>query len=442
MTGLRRSPRGLPLLTCAALLIAGAAHAQTPRSTAAPPTMADSLRPGVAAPADSVLAMSRGLRSTEVEREEQWLRPPFGERLLTDLDQWRSEGARPLRGRLTLDYNRVDALRAGGEGQWMPRQRFAPRVGARLEYAFGRKRGLYGFEVEQPLDAMRRLSIGASAVRLTDHSELQQVEDIENSLTLLLGRSDNRDYFEREGQGVFLSWRVPDFSTVSIHLRRDDYRSLARRRIVQSLFFQDRPLRDNPAVDEGRSQTLTLRLERLAHRTRRTRSGLYHWIELERAGGGLGGDFRYTRALGDVRSVLRLSPTTTLVLRGVVGHAEGGALPFQKQFTAGGVDGLRAHSFDQYRGDQMLLGQAEYLSSLWRLRPGGYISGLHWLLFLDTGRAWSDPRQRFDPGSQAMQADGGIGLGASENGLRIYCARNLQRAHADVVISARLQRPF
>ena len=42
-----------------------------------------------------------------------------------------------------------------------------------------------------------------------------------------------------------------------------------------------------------------------AHRTGRTRAGLYHWIELERAGGGLGGDFGYTRLLADVRSVLQ-----------------------------------------------------------------------------------------------------------------------------------------
>jgi hypothetical protein len=411
-------------------------------SLPAPPEAADTLRLALPPPSDSTQPVPSGRLVSELDPEDHWLRPPFGDQLLSDIDQWRSAGSREVRWRPRFDYNRVDPLRAGAGVEWMPRRAFVPRAGARFEYAFGRGRGLYGVEVEQPLDAGRRLTFGVSAVRATDHSELQQVENIENSMTLLFGRSDNRDYFEREGAGVYLSWRVPDFSTVSLHLRRDDYRSLSRHPDARSIFFQDRPLRDNPEVNEGRAQTLTLRLERLAHRTRRTRAGLYHWIEIERAGGGLGGDFDYARALGDVRSVLRLSPTSTLVLRGVAGHGLTGTLPFQKEFTVGGVDGLRAHSFAQYRGDQMVLGQAEYVVGLWRMQHSGYVSGLHVLGFLDLGRAWSDPEHRFEPWRQPLQADGGFGIGASEDGLRITCARNLQRERADFVISARLQRPF
>jgi hypothetical protein len=37
---------------------------------------------------------------------------------------------------------------------------------------------------------------------------------------MLLARTDHRDYFEREGGGVYLSWRVPDFSTVSLRAPR------------------------------------------------------------------------------------------------------------------------------------------------------------------------------------------------------------------------------
>lgn len=411
-------------------------------SMPAPREAADTLRLAVAPPSDSTLAMPRGRRAADLDPEDHWLRPPFGDQLLTDVDQWRSANGREVRWHARFDYNRVDPLRAGVGVQWMPRRPFVPRIGTRFEYAFGRERGLYGAELEQPLDPGRRLTLGASAVRATDHSELQQVENIENSIDLLFGRTDNRDYFEREGIGAYLSWRVPDFSTVSLHLRRDEYRSLARHPDARSIFFQDRPLRDNPGVDEGEGHTVTLRLERLAHRTRRTRSGLYHWIEIERAGGGLGGDFDYARALADVRSVLRLSPTTSLVVRGAGGTTTTGVLPFQKQFTVGGVDGLRAHSFDQYRGDQMVLGQAEYVVSLWRMRPGAYVSGLHVLTFLDVGRAWSDPDHRFEPWRQPLESDGGFGIGASEDGLRITFARNLQKARADFVISARLQRPF
>ena len=53
--------------------------------------------------------------------------------------------------------------------------------------AFGRERALYGVQIEQPLAPPGRLAIGVSMARRTDHGELQQVDDFENSLALLFG---------------------------------------------------------------------------------------------------------------------------------------------------------------------------------------------------------------------------------------------------------------
>ena len=125
-----------------------------------------------------------------------------------------------------VDYNRVDLLRYGVHYQAQRPRTMYPRLGARFEYSTGRERTLYGFQLEQPLLPTARFVFGVSMVRRTDHSELQQVDDVENSLALLLARTDYRDYFEREGGGVYVSWRVPDFSTVSLHARRDQYRGV------------------------------------------------------------------------------------------------------------------------------------------------------------------------------------------------------------------------
>jgi hypothetical protein len=373
---------------------------------------------------------------------EPWLRTPYGERLLTDPDQWRSEGHRVSRMSATLDYNRVDPLRLGlGYEAQLPGTLY-PRLGARFEYATGRDRALYGFQVEQPLVTSGRYAIGGSMVRVTGHYDLQQVEDLENSLALLFARTDYRDYFEREGQGVYAAWRIPDFSNVSLHARSDDYRSIPLYTDTHSWFNQDRDLRPNPAIDPGTARTFALRLERLAHSTHGAHAGLYHGIEVEWAGGRMGGDFNYTRALADVRGVLRVSPATTLVLRTVAGHASSGTLPIQKRFVTGGPDGLRAHDIGQYRGDQMLLGQAEAVVGLWRLRSEGFEGGLHAIVFLDAGQAWSDPSHAWDVSRQHFAADGGFGLSTSEDNLRIYFAKNLQEPASDLVISVRLQRPF
>jgi hypothetical protein len=290
---------------------------------------------------DTIVSAEPAPRVMRFRHREDWLKPPFGDRLITDPEEWRSRERKTnwLGGH--FDYNRVDLVRLGIAYQAQSREPMLPRLGARIEYAFGRDRTLYGVQIEQPVLPPGRLALGVSMVRTTDHHELQQVEDLENSLAMLFGKQDYRDYFERDGFGAYVSWRVPDFSTLSVHVRNDRFRSLDLDRRAGSLFHRDRPLRDNPPIEEGEAHTLTLRLERLAHRTRQMRAGFYHWIDLERAGRGLGGDFSYARLLADLRSVFRLSPATTLALRTVVGTNGYGTLPDQKEFALGGVDGLR-----------------------------------------------------------------------------------------------------
>lgn len=400
-------------------------------------------------PADSLDRML-GEQTLRLVTEEAWLRAPFGDHMITPYDVWQSR--RPGRfdrgevsdgdAELLADYNRVDQLRIGLGIEAQRPETLLPRFGARLEYATGRKRWLSGVQMEQPLAPPARLVAGVSWVRRTDHSDLQQVDDAENSLALLFGRSDYRDYFEREGFGGYLAWRVPDLSTISVHLRRDRYRSLATNRGTRSWFHRDRELRENPAVDEGEQRSVILRSERLARHTHRVRGGFYHWIELERAGRALGGDFTYTRALADLRSVLRLSPGSTLSVRAVAGATTAGNLPRQKAFTAGGVDGLRAHAFAQYSGDQMVLGQAEYSAGLWPIRTGSFDSDLQIVAFVDLGRAWSNPERTWDVNRQSLAVDGGFGLATADDDLRLYFARDLQRTDGDFVISLRLQRPF
>ncbi len=464
MTTLKSIPLVLALgATLACVGAAPIARAAPPRATLAGSTLSFRAIAGAGAAADSAvdadttrqvfeftpfaaetLATEAG-PDAEAEVtlfDDEWLRAPFGDNLLTDPAQWRSAGGKHERTALRADYNRVDRLRLGLGHQLQQPETMMPRLGALIEYAFGRERVLYGLQLEQPLLPPGRLALGFSMARRTDHSELQQVDDTENSLALLLGRQDYRDYFEREGFGAYLSWRVPDFSTVSIHVRNDHFDSLATDRGTRSWLHGERALRANPSVEVGEAHAFTVRLERLAHGTRRTRAGLYHWIEFERAGADLRGDFDYARALGDVRSVVRLTPASTLALRLAGGHTLAGRLPRQKQFTVGGVDGLRAHAFADYRGDQMVLAQAEYVIDLRRLRALAMECGLQAIAFVDAGRAWSNPSHSWDPDRQQIQADGGFGLGTSEDNLRVYFARNLQDPDSDFVISVRLKRPF
>lgn len=409
-------------------------------SEAAPDTM--TFTPDAAA--DSAASHDSGTSfRLDATNENEWLRAPIGGDLLTHPDPWRSRhphGATDLNG--VLDYNRVDLLRYGLWYQAQNPETMLPRLGARLEYATGRRRVLYGVQLEQPLLPTARFVLGVDMSRRTVHPELQQSDDVENSLALLIAHEDWRDYFEREGIGAYLSWRVPDFSTVSVHLRRDQWRSLTVTHRVKAWLHNDRPLRANPAIDDGESHSAIVRLERLAHRTQRTRGGLYHWIEIDRTGGSLGGDFDYTRAVADVRSVMRLTPASTFSVRAVGGAAVQGTLPRQKRFALGGVDGLRAHPLGALAGDHMAMTQAEYVVGLWQLQTGGFEGGLHALVFADAGAAWDDPNHGWAVGAQKFAVDGGFGLATGENGVRVTFARNLQDADSPIVVALRMQRPF
>jgi hypothetical protein len=427
-------------LTAALAVAAGPAHGRRGADsleTDAPGTLEFTPVPGESPPGGT--APPRHLRPSPPE----WLGTPFGERLLTEPDGWR---LRHRRGGFRVDpvgeYNRVDGVRLGIAAETQDPGSMLPRVGGRIEYALGRERATYGVQIEQPLLPRARLGIGVTAVRRTDHADLQLVDDLENSLALLFARQDYRDYFEREGVGAYLAWRTPGVSTASVHLRRDTYRSLALRPGTPSWFERDHRLRDNPAVAEGEARAVLLRLERQPRLDRRAAAGLYHWIEVERAGAGLGGDFAYTRGLADVRSVLRLTPGTTLVLRAVGGTATAGTLPPQKRFALGGVDGLRAHALGRFRGDQLLLGQAECTVALPCPGREPPRTAAHAIVFVDAGDAWTGHEHAWDPAGRPIKLDGGVGLTTAEDNMRVYVARNLQQARASAVVGLRLQRPF
>lgn len=435
--------RTIPLVLLSFAALAGAALA--PAKARATDALADTMSFSAEGwPVDSAGAEPHDLGNVTVRArtENDWLKTPFGDNLLTHPGPWRSTHQRDHGLELSLDYNRVDLVRYGVWYQAQRPETMYPRVGARLEYATGRRRVLYGAQFEQPLLPTARFAAGVSVVRRTDHSDLQQTEDLENAAALLFARTDYRDYFEREGYGAYLSWRVPDFSTVSVHGRRDKYRSLVASSHVKSLFRRSRELRPNPAIDEGEAHSMLVRLERLTQHSDRTRAGFYHWVEAEKSGGDLGGDFEFTRLIADLRSVIRLSPAATLSLRGVAGATPSGALPLQKQFTAGGVDGLRAHRQGALRGEQLAMAQAEFTLGLWRVRTKGFEGGLHAIAFTDAGAAWYDAKHGFAVQSQKFAVDGGFGLATSEDELRVYFAKDLQNSDSDIVISVRLQRPF
>ncbi len=115
---------------------------------------------------------------------------------------------------------------------------------------------------------------------------------------------------------------------------------------------------------------------------------------------GLGGDFKFEKLSVNYRYYLPLRRNRVLAFDLAAGYAWGD-MPLSQRFSVGGADTLRGYRDDQYRGNSMLRGTAEY-----RFPIRNKVQGV---VFYDIGYAW-DKRDEsaFDLG--LMQYGYGVGL--------------------------------
>ncbi len=154
-----------------------------------------------------------------------------------------------------------------------------------------------------------------------------------------------------------------------------------------------------------------------------TRVGLYATALLEHTTGR--SDFRFWRLIGEAHYYIPLAGERVLLLRGLAGVASD-PLPLSEKFWLGGFELLRGYDQDEFRGDQMLLGSAEYRFPVMESIQGA--------LFVDIGTAW-DKGQAF----QTRQVRTGVGAGlrfASPIGIIRFDLAYGKRAFAYLSLSA------
>jgi outer membrane protein insertion porin family len=115
---------------------------------------------------------------------------------------------------------------------------------------------------------------------------------------------------------------------------------------------------------------------------------------------GLGGDFKFEKISVNYRYYIPLNRDRVLAFDLAAGYAWGD-LPLSQRFSVGGADTLRGYKDDQFRGNSMLRGTAEYRFPIRKKVQG--------VIFYDIGYAWDKRDQSaFDLG--LMESGYGIGL--------------------------------
>ena len=115
---------------------------------------------------------------------------------------------------------------------------------------------------------------------------------------------------------------------------------------------------------------------------------------------GLGGDFKFEKLSVNYRYYLPLERNRVLAFDLAAGYAWGN-MPLSQRFSVGGADTLRGYRDDQFRGNSMLRGTAEYRFPIQKKVQG--------VVFYDIGYAWDKRDQdAFDFG--LMESGYGVGL--------------------------------
>jgi hypothetical protein len=379
---------------------------------------------------------------------------PFGaDDPFADLPVDEDASAKKIGGTLRpyLDYNRVDQWTAGLEMGYRPEAGFDPAMRLRIARAFQRKTAwgdgqvVYDLRVDQPLVRGRRVRVGLARYRKTDDDGFGQVGGMENALATAFFRRDYRDWFEKEGIEAGLAGEFGTRWSAAARWNSDIYASITELADGVGLAFRKgEPLRENPAIDDGRIQGFTFGLGYDSRSSvTQPRGGMRHRIEAETAGGSLGGDFAYHRYKGDFRVYLSPSPSHQFKTRVMAGTSgKGDVLPLQKTFAIGGIGTMRATPLRHLRGNRMLLWNADWAWEVLRRssRNAAVKTGLSLVVFSDLGLAWDAPT--WNPSEQQMGWNVGLGIGSTDENFRVYLGRDVRAEHAPLHCTVRLGRSY
>lgn len=343
----------------------------------------------------------------------------------------------------------------------------------------------------------RGYGLGLSSYDVVTPVEPWHLDEPDASLATFFGHRDFRDHFGRHGARATGTFYMSARSSVSLDWSDERWEPRAERGVF-SVFGHGKAWRANPVVDAGRFH---LGVARANVDTRNDElnpsTGWLIAVEYERGTGAytdigltsplarqaISSRIGYGRALLDLRRYNRVSPSTSLHARLVIGGwLHGDELPLQRRLSVGGIGTLPGFDFRRIEADgadvaqcssggvvppgnpaqceRVALVQLEYRqeieSSIFdflnsrriRLRGIGFTVEPTAVAFVDAGRGWlvGDPvgRLRYRSGSippfGTFRTDVGLGLDLGLVG--VYVAKAVSDASQPANFFLRVRRRF
>jgi hypothetical protein len=343
----------------------------------------------------------------------------------------------------------------------------------------------------------RGYGLGVSSYDVIAPVESWQLPDPDASLAAFFGHRDFRDYFNRHGAKATATFNMSTRSSLSLDWS-DERWSSAQVRSVLTIFGNGKAWRANPMVDAGRFH---IGVARAFIDTRNDEinpsTGWLILAEYERGSGqvttaGVSSplarpfaptELTYGRVLVDLRRYNRLSPTTWINGRLVLGGwMHGDQLPLERRFSVGGIGTIPGYDFRKYQPgtldvsqcsdggapppgnpaqcERVALAQLEYRNELHssffdflnsrpiRLRGIGFTVRPTAVAFVDAGRGWlvGPPSGTLQYSSRSFPRFGtfrtDVGLGLDLGILGVYVAKAVSTPKEPANVFLRVHRRF
>ncbi len=345
-----------------------------------------------------------------------------------DLD-WDSQGLLDMHGY----YNRVDGAWLGLQLTIADPDSVLPAFRARLGRSFMRDRWDYALGVHQRFLESFPITVGGRFYRELTSDDFWLAPPEETSLLALVAAEDYGDYYLEEGGAGFLTveplrdhrlgagYRFAELSWIDhypnlwhlfdAHKRfRPNYSSVPADSMAAGIGDFDSKLGE---------LTLWYQFARVDDEAD-PRDGLLVRAEYRRAGDDLKGDHSYERYSAQLQRYQPLAQLGSLALRVKYGGSSGN-LPLFRKFYLGGSRTIRSLDEKSLMGEQMILGNIEYI-------PHMLLEDFRPYVFYDVGKTTGPEDDIFLDG--VVRSSIGLGLRLGKE-IRVTVAKSLEDSGAD-----------
>jgi len=273
----------------------------------------------------------------------------------------------------TAHYNRVDGLHLNAGVRAADVDSVLPSLYAEAGYAFVAERGRYLLGARQRIGDRWAVALGGSFLRRTATDDDWISPADEASLSALLVAEDMRDYYEEEGARGHVTFYPGGAGELGVSYAFMELDWMDHHPRLWSLFGGGKEFRQNfsSVPDQERAARrgefegkLGEFMGWYALDTRDDPAdpwrGWWGRLEYRHAGGDFKGDLEYKRFIAEARRFQPLGRRVALNARVKYGVSEG-ELPLMRAFYLGGLRTVRGIKHKSLRGEEMILGNVEYV---------------------------------------------------------------------------------